>query len=50
MNPPIKWAPNRMPAGDEGKLAIMSLPNVAKARFFHSGFPQYAPKIGRAHV
>ena len=43
MNPPIKWAPNRMPAGDEGKLAIMSLPNVAKARFFHSGFPQYAP-------
>ncbi len=43
MNPPIKWAPNRMPTGDEGKLAIMSLPNVAKARFFHSGFPQYAP-------
>ena len=43
MNPPIKWVPNQMPAGDEGKLSIMSLPNVAKARFFHSGFPQYAP-------
>ncbi len=43
MNAPIKWAPNRMPAGDDRNLSIMSLPNIAKARFFHSSFPQYSP-------
>ena len=43
MNAPIKWAPNRMPASDDRNLSIMSLPNIAKARFFHSSFPQYSP-------
>ncbi len=43
MNAPIKWTPNRMPAGDDRNLSIMSLPNIAKARFFHSSFPQYSP-------
>ena len=38
----IKWACNRMPKSDDRNLSIMSLPNVAKARFFHSGFPQYS--------
>ena len=43
MNAPIKWTPNRMPASDDRNLSIMSLPNIAKARFFHSSFPQYSP-------
>jgi len=32
-----------MPASDDRNLSIMSLPNIAKARFFHSSFPQYSP-------
>lgn len=43
MNAPIKWTPNRMPASNDRNLSIMSLPNIAKARFFHSSFPQYSP-------
>lgn len=43
MNAPIKWVPNRMPASEDRNLGIMSLPNIAKARFFHSSFPQYSP-------
>ena len=38
----IKWVPNRMPKSDDRQLSIMSLGNVAKARFFHSSFPQYS--------
>ena len=37
----IKWVPNRMPKSDDKWLEIMSLENVAKARAFHSSFPQY---------
>ena len=37
----IKWALNRMPKSDDREISLMSLPNVAKARFFHSSFPQY---------
>ena len=32
-----------MPPSDDSQLSIMSLNNVAKARFFHNSFPQYAP-------
>ena len=38
----LKWVGNRMPASDGKQLEIMSLANVAKARFFHSSFPQYS--------
>ncbi|MDO4314713.1 MAG: diaminopropionate ammonia-lyase, partial [Oscillospiraceae bacterium] len=31
-----------MPPSEDRQLAIMSLGNVAKARFFHSTFPQYS--------
>ena len=37
----IKWVLNQMPKTDDRRLELMSLSNVAKARFFHSGFPQY---------
>lgn len=30
-----------MPASEDSQLSIMSLSNVAKARFFHNSFPQY---------
>ena len=30
-----------MPASEDTQLSIMSLGNVAKARFFHNSFPQY---------
>ena len=39
MKEPILWAANRMPKSDDRQLSIMSLKNVAKARFFHSSFP-----------
>ena len=42
MNEQIKWVPNRMPKSDDKNLSIMSLENVAKARAFHSSFPQYS--------
>lgn len=38
----IKWAANRMPKSDDKQLGVMSLENVAKARKFHSSFPQYS--------
>ena len=38
----IKWVPNRMPKSEDKWLDIMSLENVAKARAFHSSFPQYS--------
>ncbi len=38
----IKWVGNTMPASDDKQLEIMSLANVAKARSFHSSFPQYS--------
>ena len=42
MKDSIKWAGNRMPKSDDRQLAVMALSNVAKARFFHSSFPQYS--------
>ena len=42
MKEAIKWTLNRMPKSDDKQLPIMSLSNVAKARFFHSSFPQYS--------
>lgn len=39
---PIKWVMNRMPKSEDKQLSIMSLDNVAKARAFHSSFPQYS--------
>lgn len=42
MKEQIKWVANNMPASDDKQLGIMSLKNVAKARFFHSSFPQYS--------
>ncbi len=38
----IKWTANRMPKSDDRHLSVMSLENIAKARKFHSSFPQYA--------
>ena len=40
MKEAIKWTVNHMPKSDDRQLDVMSLPNVAKARFFHSSFPQ----------
>ena len=42
MKEAIKWTLNRMPKSEDSQLPIMSLSNVAKARFFHSSFPQYS--------
>ena len=42
MKEAIKWTVNRMPKSDDRQLGVMSLPSVAKARFFHSSFPQYS--------
>ena len=42
MKEAIKWTLNRMPKSEDKQLPVMSLSNVAKARFFHSGFPQYS--------
>ena len=41
MNDPIKWVLNRMPAGEDRYLSVMSVENVAKAQRFHRSFPQY---------
>ena len=41
MKEKIKWVANKMPASDDKQLSVMSLSNVAKARFFHNSFPQY---------
>ena len=42
MKEAIKWTANHMPKSGDQQLPVMSLPNVAKARFFHSSFPQYS--------
>ncbi|WP_297719072.1 diaminopropionate ammonia-lyase [Intestinimonas sp.] len=42
MRDPIKWTDNRMPESEDKQLSVMDLSNVAKARFFHSSFPQYS--------
>ena len=42
MREQIKWVANHMPASEDRQLEIMSLKNVAKARFFHNSFPQYS--------
>ena len=42
MKEQIKWTANRMPKSEDKNLELMSLANVAKARFFHSSFPQYS--------
>jgi diaminopropionate ammonia-lyase len=42
MKEAIKWTGNHMPGNEDRQLSIMSLSNVAKARFFHSSFPQYS--------
>ena len=42
MKDQIKWVLNTMPKSDDRQLPIMSHSNVAKARFFHSTFPQYS--------
>ena len=42
MKDAIKWVGNRMPPSEDSQLSIMSLGNVAKARFFHTSFPQYS--------
>ena len=42
MKEAIKWTLNRMPKSEDKQLSVMSLSNVAKARFFHSSFPQYS--------
>jgi diaminopropionate ammonia-lyase len=38
----IKWVSNQMPASGDAELPIMGLEQVARARFFHSSFPQYS--------
>ena len=42
MQESIQWVDNHMPPSEDKELSIMSLSNVAKARFFHSSFPQYS--------
>ena len=42
MRDPIKWTDNRMPESEDKQLSVMDLSNAAKARFFHSSFPQYS--------
>lgn len=42
MKETIKWVANQLPPSEDRQLSIMSLSNVAKARFFHSSFPQYS--------
>ena len=43
MKDQIKWVLNTMPKSDDRQLSIMSLSNVAKARFF----PQHLPPVLR---
>lgn len=42
MKEAIKWTLNRMPKSGDKQLSVMSLDSVAKARRFHSSFPQYS--------
>ena len=45
MKDQIKWVLNTMPKSDDRQLSIMSLGNVAKARFFHSSFPSIPSRL-----
>ena len=47
MKDQIKWVLNTMPKSDDRQLPIMSLSNVAKARFFHSTFPSTPSPLDR---
>ena len=40
--PEMKWVLNECPKSEDANLPIMSLENVAAARAFHQGFPQYS--------
>ena len=42
MKETIRWTCNHMPPSEDQQLKIMSLPNVEKARLFHTSFPQYS--------
>ena len=42
MKEKIKWIDNHMPPSADKNLPIMALHEVAKARYFHSSFPQYS--------
>ena len=42
MKETILWTANHMPPSEDRQLSIMALGNVAKARFFHTSFPQYS--------
>ena len=42
MKEALKWSINHMPRSKDEQLRVMSLSHVAKARFFHSTFPQYS--------
>ena len=37
----IAWAANAMPKTEDGRLPIMAIEEVQKARAFHESFPQY---------
>ncbi|MEY8436990.1 diaminopropionate ammonia-lyase [Atopobiaceae bacterium 24-176] len=40
--PEMKWVLNKCPKSEDSNLLVMSLENVAAARAFHQGFPQYS--------
>ena len=40
--PEMKWVLNKCPKSEDSNLPVMSLENVAAARAFHQGFPQYS--------
>lgn len=39
----IQWELNRMPAGDDSWLSLMTPDAIKEVRAFHESFPQYAP-------
>ena len=39
----IRWTLNHMPAGEDRWLSLMSPGQVAQAKAFHAGFPEYRP-------
>ena len=39
---PIRWVENKMPKSEDGRLSIMAVEQVEKARAFHRSFPQYS--------
>ena len=41
MEPKMQWVANNMPKSADEHLPIMAAGEVAKARAFHEGFPQY---------